>query len=1396
MESTRVHAITSGPRTAARAAKKTKTCDRAIVNANNELDTRADTIVAGANYRLVEDTGTTCSVSGFYGASQTIKGIRVGTVATAWTDAHSLVHVLIIHEALYFGERLDHSLINPNQIRMNGIPVCDDPCDPYRELGIEYKDDEREVLIPFTCEGATVLFRSRVPTDEEMRDCPKIVLTSEATWEPSSVNMHGKKMLADVSSVSTNKGPPAYESGDVTMQMNGIYSQRDVYERMIEMAEVNSCNDAPRRAKGVYSDTRHSIAGPQRIMEVFGVSAPKAKDIEQASTCAGLRTATHPITRRYRAMHGLGLDDNRIQGRYHIDWMTSKTKGVGQETGAQVMTSERGLVRVYPGISNTTEHASHALDAFCQDAGVPERLHSDRAKEYCANGCAFLQNVKKKQIDTTYTEPGRHEMHNIDVLIRELKKRYQDKMRNKNVPSRLWPYVLEHQAKIMSLIPRGREGRSGYEIVTGKTPDISEYIDFDIWDPVWYHREDSPDKRDIGRWIGISHRIGSDMCYWIVTKSGTVIAETTVQHFTRDDSLNDEHSKQLDVVNESIRAATNDKNFQLQDSERHVCIDTDPWDSAYGDSNERTPSDEDYGDSLQRRKDEDDIPAEVYDKLIGAEVHLTHAANDGLTQELATAPIKAKVRSRVRDDAGNPVGVRNNNPLLDTSKYEVETADGVALEMFANDIAECMYSQIDFEGNEMLVFCDIVDHRKDGNAIPISEGMINDGGRNKKPKRTTAGWHLKVEFANGDTEWVALKDVKGSNPIELADYAQNHGLLEEPAFAWWAPYTLKKRTAIISKTVPKYWRTTHKFGIEVPKTVERAYEIDKENKNDLWHKAICKEMDKVCIAYKSHDKHTPQEVRDNKAPELAKYQEIGMHIIFDIKMDFTRKARFVAGGHTTDTPSSLTYSSVVSRDSVRIAFMYAGLNDLEVSSCDIGNAYLNAPCRELIWFEAGKECGEDAGKVMICTRAIYGLKSSGAAWRSMFSQFIEKELKFTSTRVDADVYRRKARKPDGGYYYELLLVYVDDCLLVSHDPNSVMKKIQERFDLKDGFGEPKVYLGAETVKHQTANGTMAWGLKSTQYVKNIVATISADLEREGRRLKGGRNRKNRGPLPTNYKPELDVSPEVGPHLIQRYQAMMGMLRWAIELGRIDIEIETSLLSQYQSSPREGHLEAAYSIVHYLQENPSKVAVMDPADKRCDSTRFNSNANWEEIYGDITEDIPPDAPEPLGAPITITVFVDSDHASNAVTRRSHTGVLVFVQNALILSYCKRQNTVESATFGSELVAMRLARDLIVGLRVKLRMFGIPILGPANFFCDNEGVVKNTSIPESTLNKKHNSINYHVIRESVAQGIMQVAKEPTETNMADALTKIVPYERKKTLLGPLLVDVPDDDHTGTP
>ena len=112
--------------------------------------------------------------------------------------------------------------------------------------------------------------------------------------------------------------------------------------------------------------------------------------------------------------------------------------------------------------------------------------------------------------------------------------------------------------------------------------------------------------------------------------------------------------------------------------------------------------------------------------------------------------------------------------------------------------------------------------------------------------------------------------------------------------------------------------------------------------------------------------------------------------------------------------------------------------------------------------------------------------------------------------------------------------------------------------------------------------------------------------------------------------------------------------------------------------------------------------------------------------------------------------------------------------------------ERPTFGSELVALRIARDLIVELRIKLKCFGVPLDGPTNVMCDNNGVVKNTSIPESTLNKKHNSINYHVVREAAAAGILRVGKEDTKTNLADALTKLLPYSKKMELLGGLLYD----------
>ena len=120
-------------------------------------------------------------------------------------------------------------------------------------------------------------------------------------------------------------------------------------------------------------------------------------------------------------------------------------------------------------------------------------------------------------------------------------------------------------------------------------------------------------------------------------------------------------------------------------------------------------------------------------------------------------------------------------------------------------------------------------------------------------------------------------------------------------------------------------------------------------------------------------------------------------------------------------------------------------------------------------------------------------------------------------------------------------------------------------------------------------------------------------------------------------------------------------------------------------------------------------------------------NWGEVYPDSFEELPPDMLEPKGKPVLITGYVDADHAHDLVTRRSVTGVLILLNSTPIKWYSKRQNTVETSTYGSELVAARIATELIMEMRYKLRMLGVPILGSAALYGDNQSVVLNTTVP---------------------------------------------------------------------
>jgi len=317
-----------------------------------------------------------------------------------------------------------------------------------------------------------------------------------------------------------------------------------------------------------------------------------------------------------------------------------------------------------------------------------------------------------------------------------------------------------------------------------------------------------------------------------------------------------------------------------------------------------------------------------------------------------------------------------------------------------------------------------------------------------------------------------------------------------------------------------------------------------------------------------------------------------------------------------------TYSSAVTRESIRIAFLIAALKELDILAADIGNAYLQAPARERVHTTAGPEFGPTRQRQMvIIVRAMYGLKSSGAAWHAQLSETLY-GMDFKPTLADPDVWYRPAIKDNGMEYYEYILVYVDDILAISHSPRTIMETIRKQYRLKEEPTPPKVYLGATIKPWSIPNETNpVWSMNSTNYLKEAIHVLEMELSKAGKTLKG----KPSTPMQLNYRPELDVSPVLGPDQASYYMSLIGILRWAVELRRIDIYIDVALLSSYLYQPRVGHLEQVYHIFAYLKSHENSTVVFDPNYVSWDDEPF-VNGDWTEFYKDAKEQIPTRAVE--------------------------------------------------------------------------------------------------------------------------------------------------------------------------
>ena len=183
------------------------------------------------------------------------------------------------------------------------------------------------------------------------------------------------------------------------------------------------------------------------------------------------------------------------------------------------------------------------------------------------------------------------------------------------------------------------------------------------------------------------------------------------------------------------------------------------------------------------------------------------------------------------------------------------------------------------------------------------------------------------------------------------------------------------------------------------------------------------------------------------------------------------------------------------------------------------------------------------------------------------------DLSYTSTKADPDVWIRPAIKPDGFKYYEMLLVYVDDVLCISHNAEATITGIQETFKLKKDKVEVSTkYLGAQITK-KAINDISCWTMSLEQYIKVAIANVETKLDKGGQCLPS----RCLTPMKVGYQPEIDTSAELKVDGIQYFQELIGILQWACKLGHVDIATEVSLLSSHLALLQAGHLQQVYHI---------------------------------------------------------------------------------------------------------------------------------------------------------------------------------------------------------------------------
>eukprot|EP00986_Skeletonema_menzelii_P017064 scaffold17358_cov101-Skeletonema_menzelii.AAC.2 len=456
------------------------------------------------------------------------------------------------------------------------------------------------------------------------------------------------------------------------------------------------------------------------------------------------------------------------------------------------------------------------------------------------------------------------------------------------------------------------------------------------------------------------------------------------------------------------------------------------------------------------------------------------------------------------------------------------------------------------------------------------------------------------------------------------------------------------------------------------------------------------------------------------------------------------------------------------------------------------------------------------GHVLIISRALYGLKSSGLRWYERFADVL-REMDFVPCVAEPEVWMRACDRDgtvlknidvasgdgtvpkntnvtsglkqdsvnskktffeppvhiDDGSYYEYIAVYVDDLTIASKKPKAITDTLEKTYKFKlKGTGALKYLLGCSY--YREGNTLCASPLK---YIEQMEATYE--------RIFGEKpSKKVSSPLEKGDHPEEDMSEVLDAKYTRIYQSLIGSSQWVIALGRFDIACHVMSLSSFRACPRQGHLDRIKRVYSYLCK--MRHGVIRYRTGKPDISSFDFlRKDWSHSpYADTKEEYPKNLPPARGKSVLMTTFADANLMHDTISGRSATGVLHFLNKTPFDWFSKKQNTVETATYGSENNAARAAIEQIRANKMLMMYLGVPIDGAPILLGDNESVTNSGNHPDYKNHKRHLMLSYHYIRENVAAGCIRFAFIDGKLNPADVLSKHWAYQTVWPLIRPIL------------